>query len=140
MISGKDVRLACRRGEFKNQTSGLAPGYAQANLCILPKEYAFDFLLFCQRNPKPCPLIEVLEPGQSIFGDDIDIKTDFPKYRVFVDGVLVDEPFDISSLWSDDFVTFVIGCSFSFEEALVRAGICVRHIEEGRNVPMLVLV
>ncbi len=138
MNTPNEVRQACRSGGFTSQTSGLAPGFAQANLCILPKEYAFDFLLFCQRNPKPCPLIEVLEPGQHSFGinQGIDIRTDLPKYRVFVDGELKEEVHDISHLWREDFVTFVIGCSFSFEEAMLRAGLSVRHIEEGRNVPM----
>lgn len=84
--SPKGVRLQCRRGLFKSQTSGLSPGYAQANLCILPKEIAFDFLLFCQRNPKPCPLLEVLEDGRSNFGDDIDIRTDLPMYRIYENG------------------------------------------------------
>lgn len=112
-----------------------APGFAQANLCILPKEYAFDFLLFCQRNSKPCPLIHVLEPG--VFNlDDIDVRTDCPKYRLFKDGELVSEKSDISDYWQNDFVTFIIGCSFSFEDAMIQAGLKIRHIEEGKNVPM----
>jgi uncharacterized protein YcsI (UPF0317 family) len=131
----KSLRLACRDGSFTDQTSGQANGYAQANLCILPKEYAFDFLLFCQRNPKPCPLLHVLEAGEFNL-QDIDIRSDLPKYRVYRDGVLVEEVTDISNLWSNDFVTFVIGCSFSFEDALKRAGLSIRHIDQGRNVPM----
>jgi uncharacterized protein YcsI (UPF0317 family) len=130
-----DLRLSCREGTFQGQTAGQSPGYAQANLCILPKEYAFDFLLFCQRNPKPCPLLHVVEAG-SFMLDDIDIRTDAPKYRVFKDGILQQELTDISSIWSDDLVTFVIGCSFSFEDALVNAGLRIRHIDQGRNVPM----
>jgi uncharacterized protein YcsI (UPF0317 family) len=133
--SPKDLRLACRDGNFHDQTSGQARGYAQANLCILPKEYAFDFLLFCQRNPKPCPLLHVLEPGKFDL-DDIDIRRDVPKYRVYHDGVLTKECTNITDLWSEDFVTFVIGCSFSFEDAMGRAGLSIRHIDQNRNVPM----
>ena len=131
----QEVRTAIRSGEFKNQTSGQAPGYAQANLCILPKEYAFDFLLFCQRNPKPCPLLHVLEPGTYTL-NDIDIRTDIPKYRIFENGVLTKEVHSIEEFWREDFVTFLIGCSFSFEDALVKAGLSIRHIDQGRNVPM----
>lgn len=136
MLSPQEVRLKCRSGEFSGQTSGLAPGYAQANLCILPKEYAFDFLLFCQRNPKPCPLLHVLEPGVFQLGD-IDIRKDVPRYRVFREGVFSEEVTNIGDdLWSSDMVTFVIGCSFSFEDALIRAGLRIRHIDQNRNVPM----
>lgn len=130
-----EVRAACRSGEFKAPTAGQAPGYAQANLCILPKEYAFDFLLFCQRNPKPCPLLHVLEPGTYSL-NSIDIRTDVPRYRIFENGVLTKEVDSIDDVWRDDFVTFVIGCSFSFEDALAKAGLCIRHIDQGRNVPM----
>ncbi|CAM9293013.1 unnamed protein product [Ectocarpus fasciculatus] len=133
------IRARCRTGEFSGQTSGLAPGHAQGNLVILPKDLAFDFLLFCQRNPKPCPVLEVLEPGQYLTAHtahNADIRTDLPRYRVYVDGELVAEPTDISQHWRDDLVTFVIGCSFSFEEAMLRAGIPVRHIESKTNVPM----
>jgi uncharacterized protein YcsI (UPF0317 family) len=131
-------RLECRSQNYKGQTSGFSKGYAQANLVILPKLYAFDFLLFCQRNPKPCPLLEVLEPGIYAFGNDIDVRTDLPKYRVYTDGVLINEIHDISDIWSEDFVTFVIGCSFSFEDALVRRGLKIRHIEmdKEKTVPM----
>lgn len=131
----QELRAAVRGGKFKGQTSGQAPGFAQANLCILPREYAFDFLLFCQRNPKPCPLLHVLEPGSYTL-NDIDIRTDIPKYRVFEDGVLTKEVDSIEDLWREDFVTFLIGCSFSFEDALVKAGLSIRHIDQGRNVPM----
>lgn len=130
-----DLRLACRNQVFVSQTAGQAPGFAQANLCILPKEYAFDFLLFCQRNPKPCPLLHVLEEGIYTLGS-IDIRKDLPKYRIFKDGELVEECIDIEHLWTNDLVTFVIGCSFSFEEALIKAGLSVRHIDQGKNVPM----
>ncbi len=143
-----ELRLACRSGAFKGQTSGQAPGYAQANLCILPKEYAYDFLLFCVRNPKPCPLLHVLEAGEFAFGTwgkKVDIRTDVPKYRLYRDGKYIqdldsliseDNEAGKSSIWQDDFVTFVIGCSFSFEEALVRGGVPIRHIDQGCNVPM----
>ena len=131
----KTLRLDIRNGLFKDQTSGQAPGYAQANLCILPKDYAFDFLLFAQRNPKPCPILKVLEAGEYTFGD-IDIRTDIPKYRYFENGVLVSELEDVVDIWKHDLVTFIIGCSFSFEDALQRAGLSVRHIDTERNVPM----
>ncbi len=137
--TGLAVRLACRRGAFAGQTSGLAPGHVQGNLAILPAELAFDFLRFCQLNPKPCPLIGVSEKGDAripALGDDFDIRTDLPRYRVWQDGKLVDEPQDIRSWWRDDLVAFVIGCSFSFEEALLQDGIPLRHIEQGCNVPM----
>jgi uncharacterized protein YcsI (UPF0317 family) len=133
------ARLACRSGQFTEQTSGLASGFAQANLVILPHDLAADFLLFCQRNPKPCPLLDVTEAGSPVphrAALDADLRTDLPRYRVWRDGRLIDEPTDIRSLWRDDFVSFLIGCSFTFEGALVRAGVPVRHIELGLNVPM----
>jgi len=139
LLTGKDVRLAARRGALAEQTSGLAPGFAQANLVILPEESAHDFLLFCQRNPKPCPLLDVTEPGNPVparVAPAGDLRTDAPRYCVWRDGILVDEPTDIRAYWQDDFVTFVIGCSFTFEAPLLRAGVPVRHIELGLNVPM----
>ena len=136
--TGADVRRACRLGEWTAPTAGQAPGYAQANLVILPKDWAFEFLLFCQRNPRPCPLIAVTEPGswRPAVAFDADLRTDLPKYRVWRDGQIVDEPNSIGNLWQDDFVSFLIGCSFTFEAALVEAGIPVRHIERNCNVPM----
>ena len=137
--TGDDVRQACRRGEWTAQTSGLAPGYAQANLAILPVEFAADFLLFCQRNPKPCPLLDVTEAGSPIpkkIAPQADLRTDLPRYHVWEHGELVDEPTEIAELWQDDFVAFLIGCSFTFEAAILKAGIPVRHIEQGCNVPM----
>ncbi len=134
-----DARYAIRRGEWTMHTSGLASGYVQGNVVILPEAYAQDFLRYCQRNPKPCPLLAVSEPGQAKLpklGNDIDICTDVPRYRVWHEGVLVDEPTDISSLWRKDLVTFVIGCSFSFEQALVEAGLRIAHTDQGVNVPM----
>ena len=137
--TGNDIRLAARSGRLTGPTPGLALGYVQANLVILPKDWAFDFLLFCQRNPKPCPLLDVTEPGDpepKSIAADADVRTDVPKYRVHRDGELIDEPTHISGLWRDDLVAFLIGCSFTFEAALLRAGLPVRHIEQNRNVPM----
>jgi len=133
------ARQPIRRGEYRGHTSGLAPGLVQGNLMILPQELAADFLLFCQRNPKSCPLLAVSEPGDPFLptlGHDIDIRRDVPSYRVWRDGVLVDEPSDLGAWWQDDFVTFVLGCSFSFEQALIEAGIPLRHVQQGRNVAM----
>eukprot|EP00605_Chrysophyceae_sp_TOSAG23-4_P001943 GSChrysophyteH1.ASY1.ANO1.2153.1 assembled CDS len=139
-----DLRLACRDGSFSGQTSGQAPGYAQANVVILPKEYAYDFLLYCTRNQKACPLLHVLEEGEYTFGTwgkKVDIRTDLPKYRIFKNGKCeheVDSLTPDQSIWRKDFVTFVIGCSFSFEESMIRANIPVRHIEMKKNVPMYI--
>jgi len=133
------ARAAIRGGEWTGHTSGLADGHVQGNVVILPSALANDFLRYCQRNPKPCPLLAVSEPGEpqlASLGTDIDIRTDLPRYRVWRDGVLTDQPTDISKLWRDDLVTFVIGCSFSFEEALLQAGIPLRHIAQNRNVAM----
>lgn len=133
------ARLAIRSGEWTSHTSGLAEGHVQGNVVILPELLANDFLRYCQRNPKPCPLLAVSEPGDAMLpglGSDIDIRTDVPRYRVWRDGALADQPTDISSLWRKDLVTFVIGCSFSFEEALLEAGIPLRHIAQQRNVAM----
>lgn len=133
-----DVRLASRNGLFTLPTSGHAPGYIQANLMIVPQAQAFDFLLFCQRNPKPCPLVEVLEPGQlePACAPGANLATDLPGYRVYRDGELTEERSDISSLWQQDFVTFLIGCSFSFESAVIKEGVPLRHVEQARNVAM----
>ena len=136
---GRSVRLQARSGRLQGPTAGLANGFVQANLAILPKALADDFLRFCQRNPKPCPLLSVSDPGDSRLpglGDDLDIRTDVPRYRVWKHGELLDEPTDIRSHWRDDLVSFAIGCSFSFEEALMEEGIEVRHVAEGVNVPM----
>lgn len=137
--TAEDVRQAARSGALSGQTSGLAPGFAQANLVVLPRETAADFLHFCQRNPKPCPLLDVTAPGDPVprrAAPTADLRTDLPRYRVWREGELVEEPTDISAIWRDDFVSFVIGCSFTFEAALLRAGVPVRHIELGCNVPM----
>jgi len=137
--TGVDVRRACRAGRCDGHTSGLAPGYVQANLAVLPHDWAMDFLRFCQSNPKPCPLLGVSETGSPnvpALGADLDLRTDLPRYRVWVDGELVDEPTDLLSAWRDDLVSFVIGCSFSFEEALRENDVPLRHISCGCNVPM----
>ena len=133
------ARAAIRSGEWTEHTSGMAEGHVQGNVVILPEQLAHDFLQYCQRNPKPCPLLAVSEPGQTKLpglGTDIDIRTDVPRYRVWRGGELVDQPTDISNLWRKDLVTFVIGCSFSFEEALVQAGVPLRHLAENRNAAM----
>jgi len=133
------VRRAARSGAFAGSTAGFAPGRVQGNVCILPREHAGDFELFCRRNPKPCPLLAVSAPGDPrlpSLGADLDIRTDVPRYRVFRDGELAAEAADISDLWTDDMVAFVIGCSFSFEEALIEAGVPLRYVAEGKNVAM----
>ncbi len=120
-------------------TAGLAPGFVQGNLAVLPRDWADEFLRFCQANPKPCPVLGVSEPGSPhlpALAADLDIRTDLPRYRVWRDGDLIEEPRDLLALWRDDLVSFVIGCSFSFEEALLEAEVPMRHIELGCNVPM----
>ncbi len=137
--TGLAARLAIRAGNHHGPTAGLAPGYVQGNLAILPRALAADFLRFCQLNPKPCPLIGTSAPGDPrvpTLGEDLDIRTDLPRYRVWRNGELLAEPQDIRDVWRDDLVSFVIGCSFSFEEALVADGIELRHIARGCNVPM----
>lgn len=133
------ARLDARSGKLTGPTANLAPGHVQANLAILPRALAADFLHFCQRNPKPCPLLAMSEPGDPSLpdlGQDIDIRTDIPRYRVWHNGELVAEPTEVRDLWRDDLVSFLIGCSFSFEEAMLDNGLPVRHIEQGCNVPM----
>jgi uncharacterized protein YcsI (UPF0317 family) len=136
---GRAARIAARRGELTGNTAGVALGFVQGNLVVLPADLAGDFLRFAQRNPKPCPLLGVSEPGsRSIpeLGLDLDIATDIPQYRVWRNGELVDEPFSAESYWRDDLVSFVIGCSFTFEESLLAAGVPIRHVACGVNVPM----
>ncbi len=140
-LSPKEIRTLIRRGKWDKPTAGLAMGYAQANLVILPEKYAFDFLLFCQRNPKPCPLLEVLERGRfqtEFLSSEADIRTDIPRYNIYRKGKLERTVKAIRGLWKRDFATFLLGCSFSFEEALLRSKIPIRHIEENKNVPMFV--
>jgi len=133
----REARRAIRSGLFKKHTAGVAPGYVQANLCVLPKDWADEFLLFCHRNPKPCPILALSDPGDPhlpSLGEDLDVRTDLSGYRVFKDGVFVEERSDILDLWRDDFVTFAIGCSFSFEEALIEAGVPLKHIDRDECV------
>ncbi|XVJ70028.1 MAG: putative hydro-lyase [Rhizobacter sp.] len=137
--AGDQIRSPIRSGHFTNHTSGLSRDLVQGNVVILPQALATDFLRYCQRNPKPCPLLAVSEPGDPMLptlGRDIDIRSDVPRYRVWRSGELVDEPTNVSALWRDDLVTFVIGCSFSFEQALLDSGIPLRHVEQKRNVAM----
>lgn len=138
-VSPFELRQQIRQGEFTENTSGLCNGFVQANLTILPADWASEFLLFCQQNPKPCPIIGVSQAGDPKLldlGQDLDLRTDVPKYRVYHDGVMTEEVSDITSHWQDDFVSFALGCSFSFEEALIADGLEIRNITEGKNVPM----
>ena len=137
----EELRQIIRRGEADRPTSGMAPGHVQANLAILPRELAFDFLLFCQRNPRPCPLLEVVEAGDtepSQTAPGADLRSDLSKYRVYEYGKLATEVDDISEFWRDDLVSFLLGCSFSFESALTKAGVRLRHFELGTNVSMFI--
>lgn len=139
-LTGIAARYAIRSGVWKDPTAGLAPGYVQANLVILPQVYAFDFLRFCIRNPKPCPVLDVTSQGSpypgSHWAKDADLRTDLPRYWVYEQGKVVDELSDITSQWRTDCVAFLLGCSFTFERAMVSAGLPVRHLECGCNVPM----
>lgn len=140
-LSAHALRQLIRSGEFARNTSGFAQGRVQGNIVILPKEWAGDFLQFCQFNPKPCPLIGMsTNAGDFILpsdlGEDIDIRSDVPGYRFFENGEFKEEFTDITHLWRDDLVTFVLGCSFSFEEPLIADGLEIRNISEGKNVPM----
>ncbi len=136
-----EVRALIREGKWRKPTAGLAPGFVQVNLVILPRELAYDFLLFAQRNPKPCPVIEVTDPGSPeprLTTPGADLRTDVPKYRIYRDGTLAREVTDLLDVWTPDLVAFLLGCSFTFETGLLQAGIPVRHIEEGKNVSMFV--
>jgi uncharacterized protein YcsI (UPF0317 family) len=139
VTTGAEVRRLARSGELSGPTAGLAMGFVQANLVVVPRDLAFDFLLFCQRNPKPCPLLDVTEPGSPeprLVAPGADLRTDLPRYRVYRDGELIDEPADLYRWWRDDLVGFLLGCSFTFESALLQAGVPLRHLEQGCNVPM----
>lgn len=138
-LSAPAMRAEIRAGRWTEPTAGLAAGHAQANVVIVPQSAAYDFLLFCHRNPKPCPLLDVTDPGDAHplhAAPDTDLRTDVPRYRVFRHGRFGEELTDIAPLWRNDFVAFLLGCSFTFEAAMERAGLPVRHVEEGRNVPM----
>ena len=135
----REIRADIRRGALNGVTAGLGPGYVQANLAVLPKEYAYDFLLFCQRNPRPCPLLEVTEVGSPEpvgVAPGADLRTDIARYRIYEDGALADEVTDIRPFWRADLVAFLLGCSFTFEWALLEAGIRLWHVEHGKNVAM----
>ena len=135
----KEIRQAIRQARYTGGTGGLAPSYVQANLVILPQAQAYDFLVFCQRNPKPCPLIEVTDPGNpepAGVARGADLRTDVPRYRIYREGKLEAEVTDIVTEWREDFVAFLLGCSFTFEQALLQAGVPLRHLEENRIVPM----
>jgi uncharacterized protein YcsI (UPF0317 family) len=136
-----ELRKAIRAGRFSEQTGGLAPGKLQGNLAILPAALAQDFSTFCQRNPKPCPLVGVSDIGDPFLrslGADIDIRIDVPRYNVYRDGALAEQVTDIRRLWRDDLVAFVLGCSYSFDLALLNAGIPLRHLELGKTPPVYV--
>lgn len=137
-LSPREARQLFRDG-LVTPTAGWSRGWTQANLMVLPRELALDFLVFAQRNPKPCPVLDVLEAGE-VSGPllDGDVRTDLPAYRVYVDGELAEETTDVSAWWREDLVSFLVGCSFTFESALVEGGVPVRHVEQGVNVPMYV--
>jgi uncharacterized protein YcsI (UPF0317 family) len=131
--------MAIRSGEYRGHTAGLAPGYLQANLVVLEDKYALDFMRFCQRNPKPCPVVGVSDAGtpmMSTLGHDVDIRNDVPSYNIYRHGTLVDSCNAIDSLWQDNMVAFALGCSFTFEHAILRAGFPLFHVTNNRTVPM----
>ena len=138
-LTGAEARRLIREGGWSGSTAGLAEDYAQANLVILPEAYAPDFRRFCALNPRPCPLLAVTEPGNPDPGEialGADLRSDVPRYRIYRDGRVEGDVADITSLWRSDFVAFLLGCSFTFEKALIRAGIPIRHLELGCTVPM----
>jgi uncharacterized protein YcsI (UPF0317 family) len=133
------VRAEIRCGAYAEHTAGLADGFLQANLVIVEDDYALDFMRFCQRNPKPCPVVGVSDTGNPMMttlGRDIDIRTDVPSYNIYRDGVLTENCSDITALWQDNMVAFALGCSFTFEHAIMRAGFPLWHIDNDRTVPM----
>lgn len=137
----REVRALIRQGKWRQPTAGLCQAYAQANLVILPQDLASDFLLFAQRNQKPCPLLEVTEPGSTEplrTAPGADLRRDIPGYRIYRNGQLEAEVSDLLTLWQGDLVSFLLGCSFTFEAAMLRVGIPIRHLEEGKNVPMYI--
>lgn len=139
-LSPAALRDMIRTGQWTTPTTGLAPGYVQANLVMLPREEAFHFLLFCVRNPKPCPVLDVLEPGRTEprIAPGADLRSDLPRYRIYEEGVLSSEVEDVRDLFREDMVSFLLGCSFSFEKALLAAGLPIRNLEEGKNVSMYI--
>jgi len=140
-LAPREIRQLIREGKWNGDTAGLARGYAQANLAILPQKLAFDFLLFCQRNPKPCPVLEVTEPGNPILSQiakGADMRTDIPRYRIYKKGKYVAEVEDIKEYWRKDLVAFLIGCSYTFENALLNANVPLKHIQDGTGVPVYI--
>ncbi|MBE1293880.1 MAG: putative hydro-lyase [Rhodobacteraceae bacterium] len=138
-LTSKEVRQLIRSGQYTSHTAGLGKGKLQANLAIMPEEYALDFMRFCQRNSKPCPLVGVTDtgdPNMGTLGHDIDIRTDVPSYFLYEEGRLSGVGEDITEIWREDFVAFALGCSFTFEHALISAGIPLWHIENDTTVPM----
>jgi uncharacterized protein YcsI (UPF0317 family) len=138
-LSPAETRERFRAG-LRMPTASCAPGFTQANLVVLPQDVAGEFELFARRNPKPCPVLDIGEPGQprTRLAPDADLRTDLPAYRIWRHGECVAEPGDLGEYWRDDLVAFLIGCSFTFERALVAAGVPVRHLEQGTNVPMII--
>jgi uncharacterized protein YcsI (UPF0317 family) len=135
----REIRADIRAGKIGGITAGMGEGHVQANLAVLPRDHAYDFLLFCQRNPRPCPLIEVTDMGSAEpvgVAPGADLRTDIPRYRIYKDGVLADEVTDVTAYWRDDLVAFLLGCSFTFEWALLEAGIDLWHVKHGKNVAM----
>ena len=136
-----EVRQLIREGKIDFQTSGMCNGFAQANMAVLPKDLAFDFLLFTQRNQKPCPVLDVTEPGSPVprlIAPNADLRYDIPRYRIYKKGELTDEVTNLDQYWRDDLVAFLLGCSFSFEGPMLDAGLEVRHITDNHNVPMYI--
>lgn len=139
LTEAQEARARIRAGTYDGPTSGMAPSYAQGNVVILPEDAAEEFLRFCHLNPKPCPVLGMSAPGDPSLpklGQDIDIRTDVPRYRVFEHGRVVDTPQDLMKWWRDDLVTFILGCSHSFEAALAEGGLRLKHVEAGTTVPM----
>ena len=135
----RKIREDIRRGKLAGVTAGLGRNYVQANLAVLPKEQAYDFLLFCQRNPRPCPLVEVCDVGSAEpvgVAAGADLRTDIARFRIYERGELIDEVTDATPYWRDDLVAFLLGCSFTFEWALLEAGVRLRPLELGKGVAM----
>jgi uncharacterized protein YcsI (UPF0317 family) len=139
-LNPRELRGLIRKGRWTRPTSGASKGFIQANLVMMPQEQAFNFLLFCVRNPKPCPLLDVLEPGrfEPTIAPAADLRTDLPRYRIYENGTLTTEVEDVSGAAHRGMVSFLLGCSFSFENAMLAAGLPIRNIEEGKNVSMYV--
>lgn len=138
-LSPVEARALFRGGHVAT-TAGWCTGHTQANMIAVPADWAYDVLVFCQRNPKPCPVLDITDAGSSstALAPGADLRTDLPAYRVWRDGELVDEPADVTDVWRDDMVAFLLGCSFTFEFDLVRAGIPMRHVEQDREISMFV--